>query len=336
MRVTWEQVRARRLARSRLTRPAATVGDAVRSTCGIQAQLQSAAEVGASLRTRDATRADVRAALWEERTLVRTWTMRGTIHLHPADELGLWTAAARASGRFSEPAPGLLDAFEAVLADGEPRLREELAEEVSARVGSWAREPMRSGWGYVIGDAAAAAILCHGPPRGAKVTFVHARKWLGDFRAWDEQDALREALRRYVRAYGPVRDARFVGASLDTIRDELEEVDVEGARGWILAGDDEFPDLEPSVFLVPQYDVYVIGFREREQLLWGAAKELYCDTRWLKKGRYETPVMFRNVLVDGVVAGKWDEDGPQLAEPLEPAYESLLELELSRVRNLAA
>ncbi len=330
---TWAHVRARRLQRSRLTEPAASAVEAVRDTCGIQAQLQAAAELGVRLRV--GGDADVRAALWQERTLVRTWTLRGTLHLHPADELGLWTAAARATGRHDTP-PGLLDAFETVLADGEPRLREELATEVAARVGEWAREPMRSGWGYLVGDAAAAGILCNGPPRGPKVTFVHARSWLGPFREWDEQDALREALRRYVRAYGPVRDARFVGASLDAIRDELEPIDVEGRRGWILAGDGDFPDPAPSVFLLPQYDVYILAFREREHLLWGAAKELYWDTRWLKSGRYESPVSFRNVVVDGAIAGKWSPDGLELAEPLGPAHRELLEAEVARVRTLSA
>jgi hypothetical protein len=267
---------------------------------------------------------------------VRTWTLRGTIHLHPADELGLFTAAVRARRR-DEPPPGLLEAFEAVLADGEPRLREELADEVSARVGEWARGPMRSGWGYLIADAAAAGILCHGPPRGAKVTFVHARSWLGGVREWDERDALREVLRRYVRTYGPVRDAHYVGApDLEPIRDELAEVSIEGERGWILDGDDEFPDPSPSVHLLPQYDAYVLAFREREHLLWGAARELYWDTRWLKRGRYESPVAFRNVLVDGVIAGKWDEDGVELAEPLDRRHRELLEAELDRMRTLSA
>lgn len=333
MTLTWAQVRARRLQRSRLTEPAASAVEAVRDTCGIQAQLQAAAELGVRLRV-DGD-ADVRAALWRDRTLVRTWTLRGTLHLHPADELGLWTAAARAAGR-DDPAADLLAAFEAVLADGEPRLREELAAEVSARVGEWARAPLSSGWAYLIGDAAAAGILCNGPPRGAKVTFVHARSWVGPFREWNEQDALREALRRYVRAYGPVRDAHFIGAPLDAIQDELEPVDVEGKRGWILAGDGDFPDPAPSVFLLPQYDVYVLGFRERDHLLWGAAKELYWDTRWLKRGRYESPVSFRNVVVDGAIAGKWRPDGLELGEPLDLAHRELLEVEVARVRTLSA
>ncbi|HEX5246026.1 MAG TPA: crosslink repair DNA glycosylase YcaQ family protein [Gaiellaceae bacterium] len=333
MKLTWEQVRARRLARNRLTEPAPSVVDAVRATCGIQAQLQSAAELGTRLRVDGP--ADVRAALWEERTLVRTWTMRGTLHLHPSDEFGLWTSAARATHRGDPPPAGLLDAFEAVLADGVPRLRAELAEEVAARVGDWAREPLASGWAYLTGYAADAGILCNGPPRGAKVTFVHARSWLGSFGEWEEHEALREGLRRYVRAYGPVRDARFVGARLDTIREELEPVDVDGKRGWILAGDHDFPDPVPSVFLLPQYDAYVIGFRERDHLLWGAAKELFWDTRWLKEGRYESPVVFRNAVVDGVIAGKWSTEGVELAEPLDPPHAELLEAELARVRTLS-
>ncbi|NMH92498.1 winged helix DNA-binding domain-containing protein [Pseudonocardia bannensis] len=31
--------------------------------------------------------------LWTDRTLVRTWAMRGTLHLLPVDELDLWTGA---------------------------------------------------------------------------------------------------------------------------------------------------------------------------------------------------------------------------------------------------
>jgi hypothetical protein len=291
--LTWEQVRARRLARSRLTDRAGSVVDAARDTCGIQAQLQAAAEHGLRLRGEG----DVGKALWEERTLVKTWTLRGTLHIHPSDELLLWTRLAPRGEVDGE----LLDAFRDAL-DGRTLLREELADAVGARMGGDARAKIASGWAYLIGDAAAAGILVQGPPRGNKVTFVRADQWLGELREWDT----REALRRYVRAYGPVRDAKYVGASLDPIRDELAEVHVGGKRAWVLAGDDEFPELEPSRFLLREYDCYVIGFRERDVLVPPDVKEQYWDTRWLKKGRYESPVMFKNVLVDGLIAGKWD------------------------------
>lgn len=292
MNVTWEQVRARRLARSRLTDRAPSVVDAARDTCGIQAQLQAAAEHGLRLRGDG----DVGKALWEDRTLVKTWTLRGTLHIHPADELLLWTRVAPRA----EVDPELLDAFRDAL-DGRLLLREELADAVGARLGGDARTKIASGWAYLIGDAAAAGILVQGPPRGNKVTFARADQWLGELPEWDP----REALRRYVRTYGPARDAKYLATSLDPIRDELVEVRVGGRKAWILAGDAEFPDLEASRFLLREYDCYVIGFRERDVLVPPEVKEQYWDTRWLQRGRYESPVMFKNVLVDGLIAGKW-------------------------------
>ena len=57
--------------------------------CGVQAQLQTAAELQLAARVDGVTQADVRAAVWERRALVKAWTLRGTLHLHPAGELPL-------------------------------------------------------------------------------------------------------------------------------------------------------------------------------------------------------------------------------------------------------
>lgn len=356
MKLTWEQVRARRLARGRLTEPAASVVEAVRSTCGIQAQLQSAAEIGAALRTETAVQDDVRRELWERRTLVRTWTLRGTLHLHPADELGLWTAAARGSltdpGLDAVQRTRLVEAFADAL-DGQALLREELAEEVARRVGEWAREPLASGWAFLLGDAAAAGILCHGPPRGTKVTFVRADQWLGQGRVWDAREALVEAARRVARAFGPVRhhSLAYLGVKgadtrrelLTALRDELVPVDVEGTPMWLPADDAETLAPAPSVRLLPQWDCYVIGWRDaRDRLVSPEAKELYWDTRWKKEGRYESPVGFANVLVDGAVAGKWErrvrggrlEVEAQLGRPLSRRRRAELDVEAARVATI--
>jgi DNA glycosylase AlkZ-like len=353
--LSWEEVRARRLARSRLTDRADSVVEAVRSTCGIQAQLQTAAELGIGIRTADAIREDVRRALWVERTLVRTWTLRGTLHVHPADELGLWTAAAgdqlAETGLDVTQRARLLDAFADAL-DGRTLLREELAAEVAGRVGEWAREPLSSGWAFLVGDAVAAGILCSGPPQGTKVTFVRADQWLGPMRVWTPREALLEATRRFLRAHGPIAAPAlaFLGvkgtdarqALLDELRTELVPVDVEGAAMWLLADDAGVSDFIPSVRLLPQYDCYVLGFREREHLVGPEAKELYWDTRWKKEGRYESPVALANVIVDGRVAGTWERRlrggllavELRLAEPLSPVQREELEREASRVATI--
>src|SRR5258708_34453629 len=96
--LTWDQVCARRLARTLLLTPlpSSDVVAATRATCGIQAQVGVAAELALGARVAQATQQDVRAELWERRRLYKTYSLRGTLHLHPSDRLPFWTAARHA------------------------------------------------------------------------------------------------------------------------------------------------------------------------------------------------------------------------------------------------
>ena len=104
---TWDEVRARRLTRSslacrasaeRLVQVASDLG-------GVQAQVQASAELQLAARVDGITQRDVREELWERRSLVKAWTLRGTLHLHPAPELPLWHAARRAVDRAATDEP---------------------------------------------------------------------------------------------------------------------------------------------------------------------------------------------------------------------------------------
>ena len=64
--------------------------------------------------------------------------------------------------------------------------------------------------------------------------------------------------------------------------------------------------------LLPEYDVYVMGFREREQLVPSRVREQVAAHG---RGRYEGPAGVRFVLVDGVAAGLWERK--KTAERLE-------------------
>lgn len=315
-------MRARRLARSHLLEraPAERLVEVARDVCGIHAQVGAAAELSLAARVAGVTQQDVREALRERRTLAKTWTLRGTLHLHPADELRLWTAARQAvQGAWWEAyeldeAQGraVLDAVGSAL-DGRCLLREELADEVARRVGPGLRERMVSGWGYVLGDAALAGLLCHGPPRGAKVTFVRPDQWLGASSEVEPAEALREVCRRYLAAYGPATHTAFsewfghfkpaeARRLLESLGDELEPVDVEGKQVWRLRGDDAQTAGRASVRLLPEYDCYVMGFREREHLVPAVARARLASHG---RGRYEGPAAVPWLLVDGAVAGMW-------------------------------
>lgn len=263
--------------------------------------------------------ADVRAAIWERRELVKAWTLRGTLHLHPAAELPLWHAARRAVAAEGQSLPAWRDpngvdhppldagqvaavraAVREVL-DGRCLLREEIADEVVARVGPEPRARLVSGFAFFLGD------LCQGPPRGAKVTFARPDQWVDGWSEHDPSEALREACRRFLHAYGPARPRDFLEwfgggrAPFDEL--ELDEIDVEGHRAYVLAGDTEFSSVRDSVRLLPEYDAYVMGFRERDELI---PPPVRAQVAAHGKGRYEGPAGVRFLLVDGITAGTWD------------------------------
>ena len=126
----------------------------------------------------------MRRALWDERSLLKAWTLRGTLHLHPAEELPLWFAARRAVSAEADELPawpdphGVLhppvgnaevadlrravwDAFE-----GRALLRDELVTKVVEQVGNKHEGRLRSGFAFFLSE------LCQGPPQGNKITLA--------------------------------------------------------------------------------------------------------------------------------------------------------------------
>lgn len=329
MEVDWSRVRARRLARSFLSEraPDAELRQVVGAVCGVHAQVQGSAELQLAARVEAIAQADVRAALWEERTLAKAWTLRGTVHIHPAGELALWHAARRAvlgAAREGLPAwrdpagvvhPALdADEVEAARAavrevlDGRCLSREELAADVVKRVGKRPRERLRSGFAFFLTE------LCQGPPQGSRITLVRPDQWIDGWReVADEREALRETCRRFLHAYGPARPADFcewVSSHAFRVAEaralfeelELEEIGVEGRQGFVLRGDTSFPEPAGGVALLPEYDVYVMGSRERDRLVPPRVRELVAQHG---RGRYEGPAGVRFVFVDGIAAGLW-------------------------------
>jgi hypothetical protein len=343
---TWEEVRARRLARSFMTARASPdrLLEVVHDLGGVHAQVQASAELQLAARLDGIAREEVRDAIWARRELVKAWTLRGTLHLHPADELPLWYAAARAvSQEPSEldawvdpkgelhPALGRDEVNEiraAVLEalDGRYLLRDELAAQVVQRVGAKAGGRLLSGFAFFGG-----ADLCQGPPQGSKITLARPDQWVERWQEVDDQEGLRAVCRRYLRTYGPATPKDFrewfasrhfkpadARALFDSIQNELELVDVEGRAAFVLAGDTDFPQPEASIRLLPEYDVYVMGFRERDQLVPEEARRQVAEHA---RGKYEGPAGVRFLMIDGIAAGLWErkKQGTRIELRVRPA-----------------
>jgi hypothetical protein len=89
----------------------------------------------------------------------------------------------------------------------------------------------------------------------------------------------------------------------DSIGNELEVVDVEGHEAFVLVGDTDFPQSNSTVRLLPEYDVYVMGFRERDHLV---PEEARRQVAAHGRGKYEGPAGVRFLMIDGIAAGLWE------------------------------
>jgi uncharacterized protein YcaQ len=282
--LTYEQVAGWRIARHRLVEraPRASLETVASEICGVQAQVMSSAELALWTRVECASSERVQEALWERRSLVKTWAMRGALHLLAASDWPVFAGAARTRDHFRKAS--WLKGFqitaaqlERLLADtagalgAEPLTKVELAEAVGGSMG----KRLLSGWGDHLKLVAYQGGLCFGPNRGRNVAFVRPSAWLGELPALDPEDALAELARRYLHAYGPATHedfarwwattpgkARRLFAELD-----LAEVVVEGESRWALPEDVDAIagcGLDDRVRLLGGFDALTIGWRPRE------------------------------------------------------------------------
>ena len=353
--LSWHAVVARRMARHALTEPAAGLGPAEIAgvLCGAHAQVLSAAELSIGRRVAGATRADVQRALWDDRTLVKTFGPRGTVHLLPTADLPMWTGALSALPssvplhpdpvRFTaEQAGEVIAAIADALAEAELTV-DELTDAIVARTGPWAGERTMDAfqdkwprWRQLTSTAAHRGVLCFGPNRGRSVTYTNPHRWLPGLRPDDGDAALRALVARYLYAYGPATPqhfAKWLSISprtavelFDKLVGELERVQLDGQPAWTLAGDTEAPQRPPpEIRLLPYFDAFVVAGQPR-QLLYPGPAAARVLTPSGQAGNY--PVL----LVDGVVGGLWHQrrSGGRIAITVEP----LVELTAARRRQL--
>jgi hypothetical protein len=273
---------AERMARHGLgSRPASSPETATALTTALQAQDNLAARLGVRARATGVTDADVRRAIDTDRTLVRTWLMRGTIHQVVADDVrwlvrvvgpavaGKFRTRRRRLGLTDDVLDRCVAALPALLADG-PRNRHDIRAGL-AECGITFDSPDPQVHTHMLVYASTLGLICRGPDRGRHATFVLLDDWLPAGRDGPHgDDALAELARRYFAAYSPATAADFAtwsglpaGRAIGLIRDELQPADVDGRAGYRLG------DVAPQrgVRLLPAFDNYLIGYRDRAAIL---------------------------------------------------------------------
>lgn len=343
MRLDPVKVHAWRVQRQLLgTSRASSPAEVARTLVGVQAQVTSSAALAIALRSKPprgkAPPVDAAARALADRSVVRAWAMRGTLHLFAADDVPTIAAALGRREMWRRPAwlrwfgvtedemERLIDTIGEILDDGTPRTRAELSVEVGARLGEQAGKLLLGSWGSALKIASDHNYLVQSAGEGAGVRFVRASRWIAGWRDEDPDEALAALVDRYLAVYGPATQKevlRWWGVAvlsmlkpaLEALGDALVDVEVNGVRGFARARDlDAIESTRPtkgSVRLVGGFDPFIVGAGLRDQLL--PAKYL---KRVSRTAGWISPV----VLVDGVAAGVWDakRSADGLAVTIEP------------------
>ena len=328
--VTWEQALAWRMRRQYLD-PVGdhSVADVVRRLCGIQSQVASMAELGVRVRRTTSKRGEVARALGEGR-LIKTWAMRGTLHLLTPDDAGAFLSLIAAGRSWERPGwerwfglgPKHFQALRGVVREAladRPLTREELVVAITRRRGfGQAAEALRSGWGTLLKPLAWQGDLCFGPSQGSRVTFTlpeaASSRWVA-LPAPD--DAAPAAIAAYLGAYGPATaDAfgRWIGSGrigtrqvrswFDSLGPRVAEVEVGGDPAYLLAGDIAgLRSTKPTraVRFLPGFDQFVLGPGTSDGHVTPSARRAAVS----RQSGWIAPV----VLAGGVVRGTWELDG---------------------------
>ncbi|GLV59334.1 hypothetical protein KDH_61610 [Dictyobacter sp. S3.2.2.5] len=257
----------------------------VRWMGAMQAQdyLQALWAIG--LRMQNATVATIEQAI-VERKILRTWPMRGTLHFVPSED-AKWMVNLSAARMLASTAhrrrqleldeatierTGILfyDALKGGKCLSRPTLMQLLEDKGISTSG-------QRGY-HLLFHQSLTGQLCLGPLEGKQQTFTLLDEWVPQPRELSRTEALAEMTRRYFTSHGPatLQDfTRWTGLTvadakigLETVRSELVAETIAGQQYWMAPDLATLqPQTEPGIYLLPGFDEYLLGYKDREAVL---------------------------------------------------------------------
>ncbi|MBO4207134.1 winged helix DNA-binding domain-containing protein [Micromonospora echinofusca] len=237
------------------------------------------------------TLTDVLAAL-EGREAIRTWPMRGTVHLVPPrdahwmlDLMGvraLAGAAARRAviGLTEADAERAVDVLGAALAGGGRLTRSQcLARLTEAGIDNAGQRGYHLLW-----YASQRGVTCVAPNVGKEQTFVLLDEWVPDPVRLDRDEALATIAVRYFRSHGPTTRQDFAGWTGLTATDAKRGIAAAGDGLTTVRVDDVEMVVDPALLdaprtpvddlvALPGFDEYLLGFKDRSLMVDPAHKQ---------------------------------------------------------------
>ena len=284
--MTNREIVSRRLSNQHLQgNPFASAAEVVRDFGAVQAQDYRGGLWAVGLRTRGADEAAIERAI-ADGSIVRTWPMRGTLHLVAAGDvhwmLPLLTprVAARTAGRRRQLGldPSLFPVcrrlFEKALRGGGRRTRDEMYGLLRAKGVS----PDGQRGIHILQQLAQDGVLCFGPRQGKQQTFVLLDEWVPRSRPRPRDEALADLALRYFISHGPATVRDFAWWSGLSLADAGKGLDFSGPQlEHDSAGGQDFwgPRTRPvpaggrgaAALLLPPFDEFLVAYKGRGAVL---------------------------------------------------------------------
>ncbi|AZS15222.1 winged helix DNA-binding domain-containing protein [Paenibacillus lutimineralis] len=281
----------------------------------MQAQDYHQALWAIGLRMPSGTVSDIEQSIADHK-MILTWPMRGTLHFVPSEDVK-WTLKLSASRTLAqdnrrleqlELNQGIIQHVSQIIYDvlygnkrkSRPELMQLLEEEgISTK--------NQRGY-HLLWYIAQSGLICHGPREGKLQTFVLLDEWAPDAKELSMEESIGLLAERYFTGHGPatVQDfAWWAGITLSTARQGVEAAKpclvsekIKGQEYWgtesLLAGS---MDERPSVYLLPGYDEYLLGYKDRSAVL-----RTEFASRIIPGNN---GVFMATIVIDGHIAGIW-------------------------------
>ena len=262
--------------------PTSSPATVVRTLGAVQGQDYLASLWAVAVRTPDATERDVEDSI-ARRELVRTWPMRGTLHLVAAEDARWMTelmapkVVKRMAARHRQLGldQSVFDRGRGALTEalqGDRRLTRPAAHRVLEGIGI----PADARRNHIFGYLAQQSVLCIAAREGRQPTFALLEEWAPSARGLPRDESLAQLALRYFTGHGPATErdlmwwsgltAREVREGIAMVASELEETTVGGITYW--SGPGAAPPVDGArVHLLPSFDEYLLGYRDRSAML---------------------------------------------------------------------
>lgn len=289
-------------------------GDVVSWLGAVQAQDYPGSLWAIGLRTSGATEADIEKAV-AERSIVRTWPMRGTLHFVAAKDVRwmvelLATRIVRGRAQWLYKQLGLDEAvftrskklFGKALQGGKQLKRTAMYELLER-----ARIPTAEGRGlHLLSWLAHEGFLCFGAREGKQPTFALLEEWVPTAKVMKRDESLAELARRYFTSHGPATLQDFVWwsgltvgdarAALEMAKSHLAQDTFDDRTYWLASSAPAAKEPPEPVYLLPSYDEYTVAYKDRSAVL---------DPSYTKHVNSGNGIFSPIIVIDGRVVGSW-------------------------------